>query len=144
MSLSKIYIYCGVMLVSIHSFFCIYYVVCARTIAAVSIFSSVRLCTRWIGLWDSRTGYISFSIHDVYTVPMYPTNWHTTFPPPHPKDTQPYQKGFHLLFVNFSINCYKILDNIKQIKFSKSFQGHLKMSWRALFCPRAVVWPPLF
>ena len=27
--------------------------------------------------------------------------------------------------------------------FSKKIKGHLKMSWRAFFCPRAVVWPPL-
>ena len=47
------------------------------------------------------------------------------------------------LIVYFSIRCWRTLNTVLQIKFSKKFEGHLKMSWGALFCPRAVVCPPL-
>ena len=43
----------------------------------------------------------------------------------------------------FSIRCCRILDINQQILFSKKLKGQLKMSWQALFCPRAVVWRPL-
>ena len=46
-------------------------------------------------------------------------------------------------------NCvlyYQVLQNSQYYQANlifKKFKGHLKTTWRALFCPRAVVWPAL-
>ena len=44
------------------------------------------------------------------------------------------------LILSFEIPEY----GLKNAIFTKKFGGHMKNPWRALFCPWAVVWPPLF